>query len=551
MKRTADQDETQLTRQLLTRRAMVQGLAMVAAIPLVAACGAAGPPAAAPQTASTSSAAASAGQPQGKVVQAWHTTISPAWLDPLEYPAFITQYNFAYAIHDAVAKHMPGKPMAPSLAESYEIAPDFRSATFNLRAGVKFHDGSPVTPEDVKFTFESYKGASAKLLHDKTDRIETPDERTVRFQFNAPFLDFQILYCSAATGAGWVVPKAYYERVGPDGFKQHPIGAGPYRFVRQQAGTDIELEAVADYWRKPPSVKSITIKGVPEGATRLALMETGEADFMYLVPGELIERVRSNPKLHIVPVSAAVFWLELLNRNNPPDTPFNDARVRQAVSLALDRQAINDAETAGLGPMGGNWIPEEWPGAIKRPSPPMDIAKAKQLMAEAGFAGGFDAGQITPLPPYTSWGERVASQLRAIGVRLNVNTMERGAFFEAITNGPKRLKGIVLNISGQPGDAAPRIRQYATCDGPASGVCIPEIDAKMQQYDASIDLAERTKLLDDIQAYLLDNYVEVPVLTLAFINVQGPRIANKPTEMIGSIPQYPYVGPYEDLQLTK
>src|SRR5205823_4364860 len=149
---------------------------------------------------------------------------------------------------------MPGKDFVPSLAESYEVAPDNKSATFKLRPNIKFHDGSPVTPEDVKFTAENYRGASAGILKSKIDRIELPDNRTVKFIFKEPFLDFMTVYGSPASGAAWIVPKAYYEKVGKDGFKNAPIGAGPYRFVRQSPGQEVEFEAFPDYWRKSPSV---------------------------------------------------------------------------------------------------------------------------------------------------------------------------------------------------------------------------------------------------------------------------------------------------------
>src|SRR5918912_1327864 len=201
-------------------------------------------------------------EPKGKFAYAWHTSLTPAWLDPQENPPQVTPYNYAYTLHDALVKPMPGKNFAPSLAESYEVAPDFKSATFKLRPGIKFHDGSPVTPDDVKFTFEQYRGASAKVLHDKVASIETPDDRTVKFVFKEPFLDFLLLYGSPASGAAWIVPKAYYQKVGKDGFKTAPIGAGPYRLVKQTAGNELELEAFTDYWRKMPSVKTIVARGV-------------------------------------------------------------------------------------------------------------------------------------------------------------------------------------------------------------------------------------------------------------------------------------------------
>jgi peptide/nickel transport system substrate-binding protein len=506
--------------------------------------------AAKPEPTAPAAAAPAAGKPEpkGQFNYVWHTTISPAWLDPQEYPPQITPYNFGYALHDAVVKHLPGKPFAPSLAESYEIAPDFKSATFKLRQGIKFHNGDPITTEDVQFTFDKYRGANAKILHDKTERIEIVDKQTIRFLFKAPFLDFLTIYGSPSSGAGWVVPKAYYEKVGADGFKQNPIGAGPYRFVRQQAGTSVEFEAFTEYWRKVPSVKTLVMRGVGEGATRVALLQTGEADQANLIPGELLEAIRRDSNLRLAPVKAGTTTLEVMSFDRA-DTPLKDVRVRQAISLALDRQAIDDAEQGGLGPKDGNWIPEDWPGAISRPRAAFDLAKAKQLLADAGVANGFEVEAITPLPPYFSWAERIASQLRNINVRTKVNALEREAFYERLAPGPNRLKGFVLQFSGSPGDAAARVRENATCAGSFSGMCIPEVDEPMKLYDASSDQQERQKLLDEVQNYLLDNYMMIPVQRQALIHGVGPRLANKIEEIEGAIPQYVYLGPYEDIQI--
>ena len=515
----------------------------------------------APQSISTAGAASTAAaqptvapaaagtQPKGQFNYVWHTTISPAWFDPQENPPQITPYNFAYALHDALVKHLPGQPFAPSLAESYEVAPDFTSATFKLRQGIKFHNGDPVTPEDVQFTFEHYRGANAKVLHDKTERIDLVDNRTIRFQFKSAFLDFLTLYGCAASGAGWIVPKAYYQKVGADGFKQQPVGAGPYRFVSQQPGTQVTLEAFTEYWRKTPNVKTIVMRGVAEEATRVALLQTGDADVANLIPGQLLDAVRKDSRLRLAPVKAGPIWLEL-GALDKPDSPLKDIRVRQAVSLAIDRKAFNDAEMGGMAPAEGNWIPEDWPGAIARPAPTFDLARAKQLMTEAGVAEGFDVDKITPLPPYSSFAERIASQLRAVNIRTQVNNMERGAFYEQLAPGPNRLKGFVIQLSGEPGDAAARVRENATCDGTFSGLCIPDVSDRMQRYDASTDAQERKKLLDEAQSYLLDNYLMVPILRQALIHGLGPRLANSVEEIEGAIPQYVYIGPYEDIRLT-
>ena len=486
--------------------------------------------------------------PKGKFIEAWNSSISPAWLDPQENPPQITPYNFQLALHDALVKHVPGKPLAPSLAESYEVAPDYKSAIFKLRQGIKFHDGTPVTPDDVKFTFENYRGANAKVLKDKVAGIDALDNRTIKFVFKEPFLDFMMIYGSPASGAGWIVPKAYYEKVGKDGFKQAPIGAGPYRFVKQQAAQELELEAFPDYWRKTPSIKTLVFRGIPETPTRLALLKTAEVDAAYAIQGELFTTLRQDPNLRTVVIQGNPTWLEMMAFDRP-DHPLKDIRVRKAVSLAIDRKAINDAELGGASTIGGNWIPPDWPGALDKPIPPTDLEQARKLLAEAGFADGFEVSQLTPLPPYFSWGERIISQLRVVNIRTKLNTMERGAFYDAMAPGPNRLKGLVLVFSGQPGDAASRIRESAITGGTFSGLSDPEIDSAMKKYEASLDLAERKTLLEQIQNYTLDQYIMVPVCRNVAIWGFGPRLANKLEDVTGAVPQYNFLGLYEDMQV--
>src|SRR6201984_1502768 len=152
-----------------------------------------------------------------------------------------------YAVHDAMVKPMPGQPLAPSLAESWTASEDALSYEFVLRKGAKFHNGDPVTAEDVKYSFERYRGTSHDLMKDRVASIETPDAGHVRFQLKAPWPDFLTFYATA-TGAGWVVPKKYVEKVGDDGFKKAPVGAGPYKFVSFTPGVELVLEAFDGYW---------------------------------------------------------------------------------------------------------------------------------------------------------------------------------------------------------------------------------------------------------------------------------------------------------------
>ena len=144
------------------------------------------------------------------------------------------------------------------MAERFEFAQDATSATFWLRKGVKFHNGEPVTPEDVKFTYENYRGAKADVLKGQTERIEIIDDRTIRFVFKGPFLDFPLIFGTAnVSGAGWVVPAKYYQQVGPDGFGKSPSALAPISWYVRNPGRSWRLEAFEDYYR-PVHVKQFT-----------------------------------------------------------------------------------------------------------------------------------------------------------------------------------------------------------------------------------------------------------------------------------------------------
>src|SRR5213594_2305988 len=385
---------------------------------------------------------------KGKLVLAWHAGFASRWLDPQEHDGTATPDNFFTAIHDALIKNQGTQLFDhPALAERFTIAPDSKSATFTLRKGVKFHNGDPVTPQDVKFSYENYRGAKADVFKKKTERIEIVDDRTIRFLFKEPFLDFAILFGTAnVAGAGWVVPEKYYRQAGADAFKQKPIGAGPYKLVRQEPGVKIEMEAFDGYYR-PVNVKQLVMISVPEAATRVAMLERGEADIIYFVPGELINKVGKLPGVMLAPVLSGSWWLEFPGFQDPKN-PFRDKRVREAVSLAIDRRAINQAESGGLGKPTGNWINNDVQYAIEWPELARNVERAKQLLREAGYPNGFDVDWVTPLPTFYSRAERVIAQLREIGIRARLQSMERGIFLQRLSSGLKDWPGTQIIFQG-------------------------------------------------------------------------------------------------------
>src|SRR2546430_11993865 len=195
---------------------------------------------------------------------------------------------------------MPGQLLAPSLAESWTVSKDRLTHEFVLRGGVRLHNGEPMTGEGVKFSFERYRGAAAKTLKERVAAVEVVDPGRVRFRLRQPWPDFLTFY-TTATGAAWIVPKKYVDRVGDDGFKKAPVGAGPYRFVSFKPGVELVLEAFEGYWRKVPSVKTLVFRVIPDESTRLAALKRGEVDIAYSITGPLAQELKRTPGLTLAP----------------------------------------------------------------------------------------------------------------------------------------------------------------------------------------------------------------------------------------------------------
>src|SRR5438477_1572857 len=245
--------------------------------------------------------AASRSKPEGEMRWALYVTLPPLWFDPGEVVGVITPFWVLYAIHDALVKPMPGNLMTPSLAESWTVSADQRVYEFKLREGVKFHNGDPFTADDVKFSFHRYKGA--KVFKEKVREVVVVDPHRVRFQLHEPFPDFMAFYGTLATGAGWIVPKKYVERVGDEGFKRQPIGLGPYRFVSHTPGVELVMEAYEGYWRKVPSVKRLVFKTVPDPTTRASMLKNGEVDVAFMLDAPPALELKRGPTLRLgVPV---------------------------------------------------------------------------------------------------------------------------------------------------------------------------------------------------------------------------------------------------------
>ena len=484
---------------------------------------------------------------QSQMTWAVHVSLAPTWFDPGEHTGIITIMKVLYAIHDALVKPMPGNAMAPSLAESWSAAKDGLSYEFVLRKGVVFHNGDPFTAEDVKFSFERYKGAAAKLLKDRVAAVEIVDPHRVRFRLKEPWSDFLTFYATPASGAGWIVPKKYVEKVGDEGFKRAPVGAGPYRLAAFNPGIELVFEAHDRYWRKAPAIKRMVWKVVPEDVTRLAMLKRGEADVAYSLRGPLGEEVKRTAGLKLVPtVISATQWLDFGPQQWNPKSPWHDRRVRLAAALAFDKTAINQAETLGHSKPTGSIIPSAFEYALPLPAYPYDPAQAKKLLAEAGYPNGFDAGDYACDVSYSTVAEAIGNYLAAVGIRTKVRPMERAAYLTQWKD--KKFTSIHQAGAGGQGNAATRVQNYMVRDGLYAWGSHPDMDDLFIQQARELDPKRREAVLHQIQRLAHERVMAAPLWELGFLNAIGSRVEESG---LGLIAYHPYSAPYEDLRLRK
>src|SRR5437667_114823 len=397
-----------------------------------------------------------AAQPRGTMTFGVHVTLATRWLDPADTDSEITPFMILYALHDALVKPMPGSLNAPCLAESWTMSKDGRTWEFVIRKGARFHNGDPVTAEDVKFSFERYKGAAAPISKDRVREVQA-------------------------------------------------------------------LES-----------------------TRAAALKRGEVDVAYYFNGPIADDIRRTPGLTLSPTRTnGVLWV-MFPEQWTPGSPWMDKRVRMAASLAIDRQAINEAESLGFSGPTGNIGPRHQEFALPIDPDPYDPKRAKALLAEAGYPNGFDAGEFTPYPPYTSMGEAIANYLAAVGIKTRVWTIERAAFLTAWRE--KKLRGVFVGATGSAGNASTRIEPFATARGVSSYGPIPDVDGLFQRQLQEMDRKKREEMLHQIQRLLHERMVFAPIWENGFIRASGPRVEESGLTLI---PAFPYSGPLEDVRLKK
>jgi peptide/nickel transport system substrate-binding protein len=478
-----------------------------------------------------------------RLVWGTHISLAPTWLEPAETGSVITPFMILYAIHDALVKPMPNDPEQLCLAESYAPSEDGLTHEFVLRANATFHNGAPVTAEDVKFSFQRYRGNAARFLSSKVAAIDTPDQRRVVFRLNAPWGDF-LTYYSGVTGAGWIVPKRYVESVGDEGFKRAPIGAGPYKFVSFSPGIELVLEAFREYWRHAPSVKNLIFRVIPDETTRLAALKRGEVDIAYSIRGELAEEVRRTPGLELKAIALnGAQWLYFPDQWDPK-SPWHDVRVRRAARSALNRDEINRALTLGYSEITDTIVPKSFKFYWQPPKITYNPTQTRALLAEAGYRNGFDAGDYYCDASYSNLAEASLNYLGEVGIRAKLRPIERAAFLKGYAE--KKYRNIIQGGSGAFGNAATRMETFVVKGGSYAYGSYPDIDELFDSQIAETDVEKRETILHRIQQLMYEYAIYAPIWQLGFLSGQGFRVEESG---LGLITGYPYSAPYEDVRL--
>jgi peptide/nickel transport system substrate-binding protein len=278
----------------------------------------------------------------------------------------------------------------------------------------------------------------------------------------------------------------------------------------------------------------------------MAMLKRGEVDIAYLLDAPQAQDVKRDPNLKLAfSGGIGTFYVDFLDQWDPK-SPWHDRRVRLAAMHAIDGRAVNEAENLGASRLTGSLVPRKFEFALALEPYAYDPAKAKQLLAEAGYPNGFDAGDLYPWPPYFSMVEAVGGYLGTVGIRTRMRTMERAAFYSALAS--KKLKGLCICIDAVYGNASTRMAEVVPADGAFAYGSYPDIEALYKQQARETDKKKREAMLHQIQRLLYERVRIGVIYEYIWPSGIGPRVAD-PALML--IDPYPWSAPLEDVRLKK
>ncbi len=444
------------------------------------------------------------GTPAG--AQAPRTVTVALYADAISLDPEDTNDNLSLSVerevYDGLVGFTPDMKLKPELATTWEASPDAKVFTFHLRRGVKFHDGTPLNAQAVKINFDRARDADHKLkkysLYEEIASVDAVDDSTVRFTLRKPF--GAMLYNFAHPSSRIISPAAIKQ--GEEQIARHPVGTGPFKFVSWAPGREIVLERNSDYWESgKPLVDRIVFRLVPEDASRVAMLLSGEAQFAFPIPGVQVEAVSKAQGVSVDKRwSIYAYYLAM----NTQHVPFNTQQVRQAMNYGIDKEAVIKVVLRGFGRVLDAPITPGVAGysAVQPGGWPYDVAKAKQLLSEGGFPRGFTTVLwVVNQTELVRVGEAVQQLLAKIGVTVQLQPMEAGTL-TAVRYKPFVENQSQLNLTGwspSTGDADWGLRpHFDSASWPPTLFNIafyknPKVDSLIHDALDTADQARRTK----------------------------------------------------------
>ncbi len=433
--------------------------------------------------------------------------------------------------------------VVPGLAESWTISKDGLHYIFKLRKGISFHDGTPLDAEAVKFSIERQinpehpaaklgKYPFANYFFGNVKAVEVVDPLTVEFVLKEPRASFLAVLTA---GAASIVSPTAVKKYGVD-YPSSPVGTGPFKFASWDRGQKVVLEKNAAYWRGPVKLERVIYRPIVEDQARLTELLTGALDLIVGTPPDYVGQLEASGKVAVLKQTGVHVWYLGINNQKKP---FDDKRVRQALNYAVDKDAIVRDVLKGTGTLSaGPVLPKTWGADAGLKPYPYDPARARKLLAEAGYPNGFTTTLWTPesgsgMQSSVAMSTVIQSNLKAVGVNVTLQTMEWGAYLAKLRTKEQEL----FALSWMAGNEDPDLVMYPllhssqwTPNGPNRALYKNEkFDELLHQARLTTDEKKRADLYRQAQRILVDDapwiFVDHEIQTAAHSKrVQGFKL---------------------------
>jgi len=444
----------------------------------------------------------------------------PKALDPHTVTA-VNDFRILVNIYEGLVQFKDGSlDVEPALATDWDISDDGLVYTFHLRKGVNFQDGTPFNAEAMKFNFDRmlkddhpYHNTGPfplAFFFSSIKETTVVDDSTVRFTLSQPYAP---LLSNLAYPTGLLVSPAAVKKFGTE-YGRHPVGTGPFRFVKWESNVQVLVEKNPDYWGTPAGVDQVVFRPITDGNTRVTEMLSGGLDLMVEVPPDSLQVFENNNKFQVYEQAGPHVWFLILNMK---EKPFSSKEMRQAVNYAVNKKALVDNVLQGTAEVADSPIPPAFDWAYNdslRPYP-YDPEKAKQLIAQAGYDGTpitfyvtqGGSGMLDPVPMATA----IQADLAAVGLNVKIETYEWNTFLGKVnpglegkadmaemawmTNDPDTLPFLTLRTAAFPEEGGFNSGYYSN----------PEVDKLLEQALQATDQATRARLYKQVQAIVHDD----------------------------------------------